>query len=275
MARVALRISRRARGRRAAAIAAALAATLGPLALFALPAIAELTQKGPLRVSVSGKIAPQSLPRDGGAPVAVSFGGQIGTTQPQGPPQLRRITVEINRHGRLSGRGLPLCRERQIQPGTTEHALEACGPSLVGEGHFAANVKFPTQSPFPSDGKILAFNGRFEGKPAILAHIFGNKPLPISYVLPFVIHRSKGTFGTVLEAFLPQATGNWGFVTGVEMTLQRRFVFEGERRSYLTAGCPAPAGFRSAFFPLARTSFSFAGGVTLTSLLTRRCTVSR
>jgi hypothetical protein len=265
---------RRAGGRRAAAIAALFGA-LGLLALFALPAIAELAQKGPLRVSVSGKIAPKSLPRNGGAPVAVSFGGQIGTTQPEGPPQLRRITVEINRHGHLSGQGLPLCRERQIQPGTTEHALEACAPSLVGEGLFAANVKFPTQSPFPSQGKILAFNGRFDGKPAILAHIYGKKPLPISYVLPFVIHHREGTFGTLLEAFLPRATGNWGFVTGVEMTLQRRFAFQGTRRSYLTASCPAPAGFRSAFFPLARTSFSFAGDVTLTSLLTRRCTVSR
>lgn len=251
-----------------------MAASLALLAIFALPAIAELVQKGPLRVSVSGKIAPQSLPRNGAAPVAVSFGGDIGSTQPGGPPQLRKITISINRHGHLSGSGLPLCRMGQIQPSTNEGSREACGPSLVGEGHFAADVKLPAQSPFPSDGKILAFNGRLGGKPAILAHIYGKKPVPISYVLPFQIHRSKGTFGTVLEAFLPQATGDWGFVTGVEMTLQRQFRVNGTRHSYLTAGCPAAAGFRSAFFPLARTSFAFAGGVTLTSLLTRRCTVS-
>jgi hypothetical protein len=252
-----------------------LGACLALLFALALPGIAELAQKGPVRVSVTGKIAPHSLPRDGAAPVAVSVGGKISSTGPAGPPQLRKITIAINRHGTLTSQGLPVCRVRQIQPSTDEQAFEACGPSLVGEGHFAADIKIPSQSPFPSDGRIMAFNGRLRGKPAILAHIYGPKPVPISYVLPFVIHRTSGTFGTVLEASLPNVTGEWGFVRGVEMTLSRQYRFHGERQSYLSAGCPAAAGFRSAFFPLAKTSFSFAGGITLTSLLSRRCTVSR
>lgn len=227
-----------------------------------------------MRVSVTGKIAPNTLPRNGSAPVAVSVGGKISATQSSGPPQLRKITIAINRHGSLSSEGLPICRVRQIQPSTDDQAFEACGPSLVGEGRFAADIKIPSQSPFPSDGRIMAFNGRLGGRPAILAHIYGSKPVPISYVLPFVIHHSRGTFGTILEASLPNVTGDWGFVRGVEITLSRQFRFHGARRSYLSAGCPAAEGFRSAFFPLAKTSFSFAGGLTLTSLLSRRCVVS-
>ena len=46
--------------------------------------------------------------------------------------------------------GLPVCRVDQIQPSTTDGALAACRRSLVGEGHFSANVKLPEQSPFPS-----------------------------------------------------------------------------------------------------------------------------
>jgi len=41
----------------------------------------------------------------------------------------------------------------------------------------------------------------------------------------------------------------------------------------LTAGCPALKGFPGAVFPLARTSFGFAGGKTLTATLTRGCRV--
>lgn len=261
----------KARARRLAIAPCGIA--LATLAFLATLASGELVQKGTLRVSVVGKLAPQLLPRSGAAPVAVTFGGQIKSTDPGALPQLRKIAISINRHGRLTRRGLPSCRIGNIDPSATDEALAVCGRALVGEGHFSADVKLPEQSPFPSEGKILAFNGVFRGRPAILAHIYGKKPVPTSYTLPFLVRRTKGTFGTVLEASLPRVTGDWGYVTGVDMTLKRDFVFNGRRRSYLTADCPAPAGFRSVFFPLARASFEFEGDVTLVNTLTRGCRV--
>jgi hypothetical protein len=68
-------------------------------------------------------------------------------------------------------------------------------------------------------------------------------------------------------------TGEWGYVTGLSMTLGRRFSYRGRSRSYLSAACPAPAGFSGASFPLARTSFDFAGGIGLHSILLRSCRV--
>lgn len=245
----------------------ALAAPLSPLAS------GEVTQKGNVRVSVQGKLTPQSLPRDGVAPISVSVSGRIGATGSAGPPQLRKIAIAINRHGRLSSRGLPLCRIGHIDPSTTSEALSSCGSSLIGAGSFSANVKLPEQSPFPSHGRVVAFNGRLRGRPAILAHIYGTKPVPTSYVLPFLVRSSRGTFGTVLEASLPKITGDWGYVTGIAMTLERRFSFRGKQRSFLNAGCPAPAGFKSVIFPLLRTSFGFDGGLNLTDTLTRSCRV--
>lgn len=236
-------------------------------------ASAEVSQKRGVRVSVDGSLAPTKLPRDGAAPVAVSFAGKIGSTKAGGPPQLEKISISINRHGKLDTRGLPRCRMGHIDPSTTKEAVAACRSALIGEGSFSANVKLPEQSPFPSKGDVLAFNGRFQGKPAVFAHIFGTTPVPTSIVLPFLITSTGGTFGTVLTASLPRVTGDWGYVTGISMTLKRNFTYRGKQSSYMSAGCPAPAGFRQVFFPLARTTFSFEGGLALTSTLTRSCRV--
>lgn len=235
---------------------------------------AEVSQKGPVRVSVDVQLAPAKLPRHGGAPVAVSFAGQIGSTSKGGgPPQLSAITLALNSHGTLLTNGLPRCRLGHIDPSTTTEALSACGSSLVGEGHFTADVKLPEQSPFPSQGKVLAFNGRYLGKPAIFAHIYGTEPAPTSYVLPFLITHTSGTYGTALKASLPRVTGEWGFVTGISMKLDRNFVSHGQTRSYISAGCPAPKGFPGVSFPLAKTTFAFAGGLKLSSVLVRNCRV--
>jgi hypothetical protein len=248
-----------------------LAACLPALALSQPWAAAEVTQKDGVRVAVDGSLAPRRLPRHGKAPISVDVSGRIGSTSPSGPPQLRTLQIAINREGRISSRGIPVCRLGRINPSTTKEAMAACGSSLVGEGHFSASVKLPRQSPFPSEGKILAFNGRLRGQPALLAHIYGTKPVPTSYVLPFLVRPARGTFGTTLEASLPAVTGEWGFVTGISISLHRNFTFKGRRQSFLSAGCPAPAGFGAVAFPLLRTTFGFDGGLELTESLTRTC----
>lgn len=241
------------------------------LALLASHAAAEIKEEHGVRVSVDGKLLPKKLPRHGTAPVSVSVSGHIGFERSSAPPQLETLTIAINRHGHLFSRGLPHCRMGRINPSTTQEALAACRSALVGEGHFSADVRLPEQSPFPSEGKVLAFNGKLDGRPAILAHIYGTEPVPTSYVLPFFIKGSSGTFGTVLETSLPSVTGEWGYVTGISMTLDRSFSYRGRRRSFLSAGCPAPAGFDIASFPLIRTSFGFEGGVNVTSTVNRVC----
>jgi hypothetical protein len=68
---------------------------------------------------------------------------------------------------------------------------------------------------------------------------------------------------------------SWGTVTGIEMKLARRYSFHGLRHSFLSAGCPAPEGMPGAVFVLARTTFSFAGGKSLGTSLSRTCEVRR
>lgn len=254
---------------------AALAAAFLCFALVGM-AQAEISQKGNLRVAVGGEISPHKLPRSGSAPVAVSISADITTTDRSAPPQLRTVKLAINRNGRIDQRGLPSCRLDQIQPATTPEAREACPGAVVGHGSFRANVALPEQSPYPSNGEIVAFNGRYHGKPVIFAHIYGTEPLPTSVTLPFELQRhSKGTFGVSLVAHLPRVAAQWGYISGVSLTLKRRFRYHGESRSYASAGCPAPKGFPSATFTFAKASFGFAGGKSVSSKLTRTCGVRR
>lgn len=246
---------------------------IAALALVAVPlsASAEIVQRQGVRLAVTGSFTPRALPRSGAAPIAVAVGGTIATADGSAPPQLRGIEISVNRNARFDFAGLPTCAFSQLQPTTTAGATAACGSARVGEGTFAANVAIPEQSPFPARGKIVAFNGLEGGRHVILAHIYGTEPVPTSYTLPLRIVPGHGTYGTVLRASLPELSANIAFVTAISLRLHRSFRYRGKPRGYLSAGCPAPAGFPGASFPLARASFSFAGGLRLGSTLVRDC----
>jgi len=249
------------------------AAVLAVCVLGVSFAHAELTAKGNLFVRFSGGIAPNSLPRHARAPIAVSVTGTIRTLSGERPPALRGISIAINQGGRLDARGLPVCRRRDIEPSSTQEALARCGSALVGEGSFDADISFPEQSAFPSDGRILAFNTVIDGKRAILAHIYGGQPIPITRILIFHIRETRGTYGTVLTASLPVSVNRYGYLTRISLKLHRNYVYRGQRRSYLSAACDAPPGFPGASFSFAHASMSFADGRTLSSTLTRSCKV--
>jgi hypothetical protein len=251
------------------AVAMTLAAAM--IAALVSGAQAEISQKGNLRVSFEGDISPRNLPRTESAPIAVAMLGKITTTDGAAPPALRTFQIFLNKAGHLDAKGIPVCTLNQIQPATTSAARRACGPSLVGSGSFSANVAIPEQSPFPSQGQLLAFNGTQKGKPVIFAHIYGTEPVPTSFTLALKISRAKGTYGTVLIGSLPEVATNIAFVTGIALKLDRTFMEKGRKRGYVSAACPAPKGFTAASFPLAKASFAFADGRVLGSVLNRSC----
>jgi hypothetical protein len=226
---------------------------------------AEVAQKQGVRVNVDGGLSPTRLPRSGQVPVAVSVKGAIATAKEGSLPQLEAIQIAINRAGTLNVKGIPHCRINKINPSTSQEALAECRDSLIGEGSFSADVLLPEQSPFPSKGRLLAFNGQIGRKPAIFAHVYGTEPLSTSYVFAFKVKKTKGTYGTVLEASFPKATGDWGYITGISLNLFKS--------RFMEAGCPAPKGLTKVPFPLVHTSFDFAGGLDIQSTLNRSCEV--
>jgi hypothetical protein len=242
------------------------------LALVALGGLAEaeVVQKGDIRVKFEGELTPKALPRTGVAPVRVTVGAKITALKASDPPRLRRISIAINSAGKFFPDALPVCTVQDIQPSTTQNALKACGSSLVGTGTFAAKILLPQQAAFPAGGKLYAFNGTYDGHPAILAHVYGTEPVPTSFTLPFVITTHKGELGTVLTASLAEATGSAGYIT--ELSLDLGNTSATGKTPYLSAGCPAPKGFGSATFPFAKATLDF-GKVKLESTLTRNCQV--
>jgi hypothetical protein len=238
-------------------------------------ALAASVQDGTLRISITTQLQPYKLPRVGTAPIAVFIAGHIASTDGTTPPQLQKMDVKINRHGRLDFEGLPSCRLDQLQPGTNERALKLCGDALVGSGHFWASVVFSEARPYHTTGRLLVFNGIRAGKPVLFAHIFTTVPFPSSFVVTFAVHQiHDGPYGTELTASLPQSLGNWGFVDRIKMTLRRKYHYQGKLHSYVNAGCPAPKGFHAAVFPLALATFTFAANQQLSTTITRPCGVS-
>jgi hypothetical protein len=251
-------------------------AMLITLAFLAGYAGGETVRQGALQVSFGGSVSPSSLPRTGTTPVAVTVRGRVRRLAGGPPPSLRRIVIEVNRVGVLDRAGLPTCPLGRIRASSTAAALEACGPALVGEGHVSGAIVLPEQAPTPFGGRVVAFNGRLPGgRPAILAHLFTARPAPLTFVLAFALGRARGTFGTRLVATVPARTRRTAHITSFSLRLRRVFSVGGERRSYLSAGCPAPAGFSGATFPLVRASYGFVGEKTVSDTLVRTCHVAK
>ena len=255
------------------ALSTATICAVAALLALATVAWAEVSVSGNLFVTFSGNISPQALPRHGRAPIAVSVSGKVRTLAGEHAPALREMVIKLNREGRLETRGLPVCRRRQIQAVSSASALRVCDDALVGTGAYIARTEFPEQKQFSSHGRILAFNTRKGGRPAILAHVYSDNPVPTTRTFVFSLSHSGGQYGTVLDAEVPESLNRFGYLKRISLKLQRTYTYGGRRRSYLSAGCPAPLGLHEASFNFAYASMTFVDGRTLWSNLTRTCDV--
>jgi len=254
---------------------AALAAGAVALGLLALAAhsLAINAKNGNLIVAFNGTITPSKLPRDKAAPVGVQMGGKIKTTDRSVPPKLEKITLEINRNGILQTKGLPTCSLGQLRSSTTQAARKACGDALVGSGSVTSRVAFPGQGPFASNGELLAFNGRSNGRQAIFAKVRSDEPLLVDFLIVFEVKKKGGTFGTSLVGKIPPIASGYGRISAFNLLLRRQYASHGKRLSYASASCPAPEGFTAAQFSFAKVSYLFEDGRNLSSKLVRQCKV--
>jgi hypothetical protein len=234
----------------------------------------QFVQQGTLRVAFEAQLLPHALPRERNAPVTVQVSGAIRTTDGSTPPQLREISIAMNRAGIVSTKGLPSCQAPELQQTSTEAALGVCRSALVGRGHFAANVDFPGAPVFPARGTVLVFNSSTKNRPGLLLHLYGSSPVRAAFVLPFKITRNtKGKFGTIFSTHIPRLASDKGYVTDIDLTIGRKYRYQGNQRSFISASCAAPAGFTSIPYELAKATFTFAGNQKLTSRLPGDCKV--
>jgi hypothetical protein len=240
--------------------------------LLAAGAGGETVRQGSLQVSFGGSVSPRFLPRTGTTPISVTIRGHVTSLTGEPPASLRRIAIEVNRLGVLERRGLPACPLKRLRASTTEAALQACHDAMVGEGRVSGVIVLPEQEPAAFGGRVVAFNGTLaDGRPGILAHLFTPRPAPLTFVLAFSLGHAHGTFGTRLVATVPEETRRTAHITSFSLRLGRTYEAEGERRSYLSAGCPAPEGFPSVTFPLVRAAYGFGDEQTVSKTLVRTC----
>jgi len=231
-------------------------------------------KSGNVLVDFDVEFSPHSLPRQAPAPIAVTIKGTVSTTDNSQPPPLQWLEIELNRNGRLYTKGLPSCSPSLLQSTSSSEAKARCGGALVGQGKFSVDLALGSSKPVVSTGKILAFNGRRAGKPALLLHLFGGVPVRFTLVVPLRIgHRRDGEFGTVLRTRIPKLAVGFGSISQIDLSLGRRWFFAGKRRSYLSAACSAPADFPEVPFTFARAKFRFEGHPEIRSTLTKVCRV--
>jgi hypothetical protein len=234
-------------------------------------ASAETEQKGSLKVTVDGQFRPKKLPRHRLAGIRFEFTGSVSTTDGSHPPPLKRLQVAVNRHGRLSSVGLPVCSAGTLQSTSSEAALALCRGALVGRGSFEVDVPFAETT---ARGRALAFNSRRQGRASLLLHLFVTVPVRVTLIVPLTIsHSDKGDFGTQLSGNIPKLAGGLGAITHIDLTLGRSYRYRGQRRDYLSASCSAPAGLTLAPFPLVKGTFTFSDGKRFRAKLIRFCHV--
>jgi hypothetical protein len=253
--------------RRKGLIALALSLTLG----ITTVAVADTSGTSNLKILFHGSISPVKLPRSSLAPVGVQMGAKIKSTNGERPPRLSKIILDINKHGVINSTGLALCSLGKLNNSSAARARKVCGNAEVGHGNVTSRVGLPGQGEFSTNGPLLAFNGRYKGKPAIFAHVTSQGTLAITYVIIFVVKKTKGEYGTSLVANVPPIASGSGYISAFDLSLKRRFQAHGEQRSYVSASCPLPPEVNISGFKFARSTYIFEDGTEVSSVLERNC----
>jgi hypothetical protein len=236
---------------------------------------AEQTGRAGVVVSLDPSVWPHRLPRWRPVPVALALAGSIRSTNGSPPPSLSRIEIAFGAPGGLSTAGLARCPRARLRNATQRQALARCRGALIGRGRILIELATGVEGPSSVRAGLLAFNASIAGRPAVWVHAYSASP-PVSFVLPFYLRRLRaGAYGILMRAPVSGALGRWQRLRSFQITLGRRYRSHGEWRSYLSARCPLPPRFHIGFFPLARATYHFAAGPTLSTTALRGCRVPR
>jgi hypothetical protein len=240
--------------------------------LASVRAGAETAGRDGVVVALDGSIKPRRLLRDRPTPISITLRGRVHVEAGVTPPRLSRIELSFGARGGRDATGLPVCRRAQLQNATQRQAMARCG-ALVGRGTIDAEVPLNPAEPLVAHAKVLAFNGRSGGRPAVWVHAYSAAP-PVSFVLPFFLRTvDDGAYGVSMRAPVHAALGRWPRLRSFDITLGRRYRDHGVARSYLSASCPLPPRLHIGYFALARATYTFAPRPVLSTAILRSCRV--
>lgn len=216
-------------------ICGALAAAL----LLCATAYAIKAQIGTTWVSATASLEPRELPPRQDAPVSLKTVTRIGTTDHSAPPILQKLVFEVDKHGSIDARGVPVCTMAKLADTTPSEARKRCASSLVGSGTGKAVVNLPGSPPRQISSPISFFNGpKIGGLPSLIAHAYETIPAPKTLLVPIAIERVHGgRYGYRAEVELPQIAEGYGAPTLAEATVGATRKRGGQTVGYLNAHC--------------------------------------
>jgi hypothetical protein len=222
---------------------------------------------------------------------------------PMNPTKEPDPTTHVNQFFDNSARitvngGLPKCTVAQLQNTTTAQAESACGPSsgnnaeltlnadgTVNHGSAVACVAAGTGTPCAAvaNGVIAAFNGPMVSQgsgncntppngltrcPTVLLHTRVGAPLGVTLVIQGTVNKTTlGDFGYKLIVPVPQLASGQSALTYFDLTVRRKWTFNGKTYNYLKATCDNPPWHY-------RADFTYASGATETATRSQTCTAS-
>jgi hypothetical protein len=233
----------RGRGPRRAIALTAIGALLALTAIVASALGAEkpITVKaGNLVLTFNGGVSPKALSKTKMEPISLNVSGKIGTADGTHPPALTEVVIDTDRNGTIDVRGIPTCKQGQLEAQTSANAEKICKPALLGTGTTDVEVLFPESSPIPIKSKLLAFNGGTAGGTTTLyIHAYLTNPIAAAIVTTVKISKEhKGPYGTRSIASVPKIAGGAGSVTAFDLNFPKKlFTYKGVKHGYLLAKC--------------------------------------
>lgn len=220
-------------------------------------------------VSATASIEPRELPAHGDAPVDISSVIRVKSAGGSAPLALSQIVFQIDKHGSVDTRGLPVCTMAKLAATTPQVARKRCAEAIVGSGVGEAEVRLPGQAPTRIKSPLTLFNAPPKsGKPGLIAHAYETLPVPKTVLVPFSVERIQhGRYGFQVKIPLPEIAGGYGAATLAEATVGKTWKRGGKTVGYVNARC---AGGRLQVYG----RLSFSDGSLFPGTLTSPCHVA-
>jgi len=205
-------------------------------ALVAGTAAAETIKLGNITVTADAGFSPKKLPKKKLAPIALKTSGKIETDDGSTPPVTDVVTLDFDKNGTLTTKGIKTCNPKKLQNTTTKQAKRKCKKAIVGQGKTKAVVDFEDQEPFDAIGPLVIFNGKKKGgKPTIVFHVLANVPLPTTFVVQSKVVKSpKKGFGKRVVIKVPPIAGGNGTMVSFNAKINKK---PATGKKYLLAKC--------------------------------------
>lgn len=197
-------------------------------------------QAGNLRLTFNGGVTPKALSRTKPEPIALNISGNISEVDGSKPPPLTEVVVDTDKNGMVDAKGVPPCKQGQLEARTTTDARQICSKAIIGTGTTDVELQEPESKPVALHSELTAFNGGEKGGvTTIYIHAFLSTPVTAAIVTTVKISKEhKGPYGTRSVATIPKIAGYAGSVTDFSLTFAKKlFTYKGKKHGYLLAKC--------------------------------------